>query len=89
MLGRERKTCDRTQICSSQQMYGEVEANSEFFMAPQVVATKHCKIYDVVGLSLEFECLDDGHGPKRQNCELTSGGDCGTELAIAGSKRAI
>ena len=26
VLGRERKTCDRTQICSSQHMYGEVEA---------------------------------------------------------------
>ena len=46
-------------------MYGEVEANSEFFMAPQVVATKHCKIYNLAGLSLEFV-----QGPKRQNCEL-------------------
>ena len=51
-------------------MYGEVEASSEFFMAPQVVAVEHCKNYNVAGLPLEFECLDDGQGPKRQNCEL-------------------
>ena len=25
---------------------------------------------NVAGLSLEFECLDDGKDPKRQNCEL-------------------
>ena len=30
--GRERKTRDRTQTCSSQQMYDEVETSSEFFM---------------------------------------------------------
>ena len=24
----------------------------------------------MAGLPLEFECLDDGQGPKRQNCEL-------------------
>ena len=43
VLGRECKTCDRTQISLSRQMYGEVEASSEFFMAPQVVAVEHCK----------------------------------------------
>ena len=37
VLGRERKTRDRTQICSSQRMYGEVETSSEFLMASQVV----------------------------------------------------
>ena len=51
-------------------MYGEVEANSEFFMAPQVVAVEHCTDYNVAGFPLEFECLDDGQGPKTQNCEL-------------------
>ena len=70
VLGRERKTRDRTQICSSQQMCGEVEASSEFFMASKVVEAEHCKNYNAAGLSLEFECLDDGQGPKRQNCEL-------------------
>ena len=70
MLGRERKTCDRTQICSSIQIHGEVEASSEFFMAPQVGAVEHCKNYNVAGLSLEFECLDDGQDPKRQFREL-------------------
>ena len=33
---------------------------TEFFMASQVVAAEHCKNYNVAGLSLEFECLDDG-----------------------------
>ena len=62
VLGRERKTRDRTQICSSQQMYGEVETSSEF----QVLAVEHCKDNNVAGFPLEFECLDDGQGPKRQ-----------------------
>ena len=70
VLGRECKTCDRTQICSSQQMSGEVETCSEIFMAPQIVALEHCKDYNVAGFLLEFECLDDGQGPKRQNCKL-------------------
>ena len=43
LLGRESKTCDRTQICSSQQMSGEAETCSEFFMALQIVAFEHCK----------------------------------------------
>ena len=38
-------------------------------MATQVEA-EHCKNYDVACFSLEFECLDAGQGPKRQNCEL-------------------
>ena len=63
VLGRECKTCDRTQICSSQQMSGEVETSSEFVMAAQVVAVEHCKDHNVAGLPLEFECLDDGQGP--------------------------
>ena len=70
VLGRECKTCDRTQNCSSQQMYGEVETSFEFFMAPQVVVVEHCKDYNVAGFPLEFECLDDGQGPERLNCEL-------------------
>ena len=49
VLGRERKTRNRTQ---------------------QIVKAEHCKNYNVAGPSLEFECLDDGQGPKRQNCEL-------------------
>ena len=40
-------TRDRTQICSSQQMYGEVEISSEFLMASQVVEVEHCKNYNV------------------------------------------
>ena len=32
-----------TQICSSQQVFGEVETSSEFFMAPKEVAPEHCK----------------------------------------------
>ena len=51
-------------------MYGEVETSSEFFMATQVVEAEHCENYNVAGLFLEFECLDDGQSPKRQNCEL-------------------
>ena len=70
VLGRERKTCDRSQICSSQQMYGEVEISSEFLIAAQVVEVESCTNYNVASLSLEFECLDDGQGPERQNCEL-------------------
>ena len=51
-------------------MSGEVENLSEIFMAPQIVALEHCKDYNVAGFLLEFECLNDGQGPKRQNCEL-------------------
>ena len=53
-----------------QQMSGGMETCVEFSMAPQNVAAEHCKDYDVAGLPLEFECLDDGQGTKRQNCEL-------------------
>ena len=66
VLRQECKTCDRTENSSSQQMYGEVETSSEFFMAPKVVAVEHCKDYNVAGILLEFECLDNGQGPKRQ-----------------------
>ena len=59
VLAREGKTCDRTQICSSQRVFGEVETCSEFFMALQNVALEHCKNHNVAGFSLEFECLDD------------------------------
>ena len=38
--------------------------SSEFFMAPKVVAVEHCKDYNVAGILLEFECLDNGQGPK-------------------------
>ena len=37
---------------------------------PRFLRLNIVKNYNVVGLSLEFECLDDGQGPKRQNCEL-------------------
>ena len=84
VFGRERKTRDRTQMCSSQQMYSEVEASSEFFMAAQIVAVEHHKDHDVAHLPLELECLDDGQGTERQNCELEceDGGECcGSEKA--------
>ena len=54
----------------TQQMIGEVEASSEFFMASHVVEAKHCKKFNVAGFSLEFECSDDGQDSKRQNCKL-------------------
>ena len=78
MSGREYKTCDRAQNSSSQQMSGERETCVEFFMAPQIVAAEHCKDYNVAGLPLEFECLDDGQGTEIQNCELEreNGGEC-------------
>ena len=47
-----------------------MEASSEFFMAPQVVAVEHCKDYNVAGFSLEFELVDNSQGTKGQNCEL-------------------
>ena len=51
---------------------------SEFPIAPQIVAVEHHKDYDVAGLPLELECLDDGQGTERQNCELEreNGGEC-------------
>ena len=64
VLGRERKTRDRSQICSSQQMYGEVETSSEFLMAAHVVEVERCRNCNVAGSSLEFECLDDGQDPE-------------------------
>ena len=69
--GRECTTCDRTQNSSSQQMPCKMETCVEFSMAPQIVAFEHC-------LPLEFECLDDGQGTKRHNCELEreNGGEC-------------
>ena len=82
--GRKCKTCDRTQNSSSQQMSGDMETCVEFSMAPQIVAAEHCKDYDGAGLPLEFECLDDGQGTKRQNCELEreNGGEfCWSEEA--------
>ena len=88
VLGRECKTCDRTQICSSQQMSGEVETCSEIFMAPQIVALQHCEDYNVAGFPLEFECLNDGQVSKRQNCKLEceDGGEryCREEAAVDG-----
>ena len=78
VFGRECKTCDRTQNSSSQQMSSKMETCVEFSMAPQIVAVEHCKDYDVAGLPLELECLDDGQGTERQNCELEreNGGEC-------------
>ena len=34
----------------------------DFPMAPQIVAVEHRQDYDVAGLLLELECLDDGQG---------------------------
>ena len=74
----ECKTCNRTQNSSSQQMPCKMETCVEFSMAPQIAAAEHRKNYDVAGLSLELECLDDGQGTERQNCELEreNGGEC-------------
>ena len=76
--GRECKTCDRTQNSSSHQMPCKMETCVEFPMAPQIVAVEHSKNCDVAGLPLELECLDDGQGTERQNCELEreNGGEC-------------
>ena len=65
VFGRECKTCDRTQNSSSQQMSSKVETCVEFSMAPQIAAVEHRKNYDVAGLPLELECLDDGQGTER------------------------
>ena len=43
VFGRECKTCDRTQNCSSQQMSSKMETCVEFSMAPQIVAAEHHK----------------------------------------------
>ena len=45
---------------------------------PRLVAVEHRKDYDVAGFPLELECLDDGQGTERQNCELEreNGGEC-------------
>ena len=37
---------------------------------PRFVAVEHHKDHDVAGFPLELECLDDGQGTERQNCEL-------------------
>ena len=70
VFGRECKICDRAQISSSQQMSSKMETCVEFSMAPQIVAAEHYEDYDVAGLPLELECMDDGQGTERQNCEL-------------------
>ena len=46
------------------------------FSAWKIVAAEHYKDYP--GLPLELECLDDGPGTERQNCELEreNGGEC-------------
>ena len=74
----ECKTCNRTQNSSSQQMPCKMETCVEFSMAPQIAAVEHRKNYGVAGLSMELECLDDGQGTERQNCELEreNGGEC-------------
>ena len=76
--GRECTTCDRTQNSSSQQMSSKMETCVEFPVAPQIVAVEHRKNYDVAGFPLELECLDDGQGTERQNCEpeRENGGEC-------------
>ena len=74
--GRECTTCDRTQNSSSQQMSCKMENCVEFSLAPQVVAVEHRKDYDVAGIPLELECLDDDQGTERQNCELERENGC-------------
>ena len=37
---------------------------------PRLLRLNIVKNYNVAGLSLEFECLDDGQDSERQNCEL-------------------
>ena len=55
VFGRECKTRDRTQICSSQQMSGEVETCSEILMAPRMLRLNIVKTnYNVAGFPLEF-----------------------------------
>ena len=61
----ECKTCNRAQNSSSQQMPCKVETYVEFSMAPQIAPFEHRKNYDVAGLSMELECLDDGQGTER------------------------
>ena len=70
VFGRKCKIRDCTQICSSKQVFGEVETSSEFFLAPKEVAPGHCEKPNVAVFSLEFERVDDGQGTKGQNCEL-------------------
>ena len=57
---RERKTRDRVQISSTQQVSGEKETCFEFFMASENFAPEHCKDYN----ALELERLDDCQSPK-------------------------
>ena len=61
----ECKTCNRAQNSSSQQMPCKMETCVEFSMAPQIAAVEHRKNFDVAGLSMELECLDDGQGTER------------------------
>ena len=74
----ECKTCNRAQNSSSQQMPCKMETCVEFSLAPQIATFEHRKNYDVAGFSMELECLDDGQGTERQNCELEreNGGKC-------------
>ena len=71
VFGWECKTCNRTQNSSSQQMSSKMETCVEFPMAPQIVAVEHHKDYDVAGLPLELECLDDG--PRHRETKLRAG----------------
>ena len=45
---------------------------------PRLLRLNIIKDYDVAGFPLELECLDDGQGTERQNCELEreNGGEC-------------
>ena len=64
MSGWTCKICDCTQICSSEQLFGEVETRFEFIMAPEEVALEHCEIDNVAGFSMELERVNDGEMPK-------------------------
>ena len=77
--GRECKTCDRTHNSSSQQMpvqNGNCVLNSSWL--PRLLRLNIVQNFNVAGRPLEFECLDDGQGTERQNCELEreNGGEC-------------
>ena len=70
VLGPECKTCDRTQISSSQQVSGEVDTRFELFMALKSRAPEHCKNKkNVASCSLEFDELECENGGKRNWCE--------------------
>ena len=65
LFGRKCKIHDCTQICSSEQVFGEMETRSEFSIAPE-----HCKIFNAAGFSVELERLDDGESPRMNGANV-------------------